>query len=95
MFPAVMVSPDGLIEAYYDEKAARRRVTTGAACSRAPVRSSEHSPQRQRRRHDATEVACDTPRMTSRGQEAAEVVDDQRLLLTVVGRRAGDSEIRS
>ena len=79
--PAVMVSPDGLIEAFYDREAARHRVTASADGSRAPDGSSEQSPQRQWRRHGATDMARDTPLMTPRSQAAAEVVSDRRLLL--------------
>ena len=92
VFPAALVSPDGLIEAFYDKEAARRRVTASADGSRAPVRSSEQSPQRQGQRHDATDVARDTPLMTPRSQAAAEVLSDRRLLLTV---HTGDVRVTS
>ena len=83
VFPTVVMSPSGLIVAFYDREAAHRRVTVSAAGSRAPDGDSEPKPQRQLRRHGTTDVARDTPLMTSRGQAAAEVADDQRLLLTV------------
>ena len=82
MVPAVVASPDGLIEAYYDKEAARRRVTASADGSRLPDGSSEPAPQPQLRRHGAADVARALPSLTLRGQPAAEVVDDRRLGLT-------------
>ena len=82
MVPAVVASPDGLIEAYYDKEAARRRVTASADGSRLPDGSSEPAPQPQLRRHGAAVVARALPSLTLRGQPAAEVVGDRRLGLT-------------